>query len=456
MVASPSSLPSIYPLHCNHHTPSNPRRNSFSQKENLCRNAKLVIIPQSDLRKMQRCRDFQTLKEAKATQKIKQLERQKLKQKAQAHIDRLIRIDKNRHQNKNALDKEMAREKEDRIRELKKKLKDFRCEHIDEVKIMEQMAKSAQCVTVRDKQLALRCKIREGQREEMKKLDLMVEIDRIRAVDKLQRMEKEKKQEEIKGRHKIVEQIQQNYLKRLKLKEDQQEEAKEVLKHIKGLKVKAQQEQKIKLMKQEKLKMDIDLANRQAIRIKREKLEEVKLENVKIMKYLKEKQRKEEEYYRLKLEEQDEKEREVARLREKQERAQDRQQELDYIRARRAFQKVERAAREKAKFLAQKQERLNNELNHERHHQIGQKRKSLQNKMQVNQNLHDMAMNKVKSEMDRERSNEERRRQDRLRHAEELKKQIAARTELRYQTMRDKREERKRILKVRLFLRKLI
>lgn len=46
---------------------------------------------------------------------------------------------------------------------------------------------------------------------------------------------------------------------------------------------------------------------------------------------------------------QDEKEREVQKLREKQEKAQDKQSELDAIRAKRAYEEAERAAREREK-----------------------------------------------------------------------------------------------------------
>ncbi len=213
--------------------------------------------------------------------------------------------------------------------------------------------------------------------EETKKLDGIMEIERLKKV----RIENEKeiaqRKEEIKGKKIIIKQIEENYIKRLIKKKQQMEEAEDMVKYIKQLELDQIKEGENKMMRQRKLRDQIQKENKLAIEIKTGKILLEKKEEEKIMQYLNEKSRKEEEYQKELIEKRNDKEREVAKLREKQEKAMDLELELDQLRAKRARQKEDRAAREKEKREALKRERINQELIKDRKIQIRSKQTRL-------------------------------------------------------------------------------
>lgn len=104
---------------------------------------------------------------------------------------------------------------------------------------------------------------------------------------------------------------------------------------------------------------EVEESNKKAIEIKDYKKREEKDLEMKIVEYNKQKAQREEEQQAELKRVQAEKEKEVQRLRELQEKAQDRQAEIDALRAKRAFEKSERLARDKErKELEQKQKVL--------------------------------------------------------------------------------------------------
>jgi hypothetical protein len=113
--------------------------------------------------------------------------------------------------------------------------------------------------------------------------------------------------------------------------------------------LKVEEHKMLEAKKDRALKMiaEVEVANKRAIEVKEQRKNEEKNLEQQIVEYNRAKAQREEEKQAELKRIKEEKEREVARLRELQEKAADRQAEIDALRAKRAFEEGERAAREK-------------------------------------------------------------------------------------------------------------
>ena len=424
----------------------------FRQKENFSRLGNAMILKGSDIRNIKSHTDFKTSAQNKEV-KLKLLaQREAARERAKQHRERLADIDKNRRTKENGLDMEMRKEQEAVKKELDRKMKDFRSENIDEVKKMNHFVFNAKCVQIRDKQLKQKKEIYEMEKNRIKKMDLMIEVERLKKVRDAARLVEGKREENLKGRMVIVKQIKDNHMKRMRQKEEQEDEAHEMLKRIKELENEGQRAAKMKLINQQKLKNLIDEANQAAIEYKALQQMKEREEDETRKQYMIQKHRQEEQIIVEKKKLQEEKEKEVSRLREKQEKANDRHQELDLLRARRAFQKGERDIRDRTKRDTEKQTILHEELNRERTWQMEQKIQRRGAEIKKDQELHQKTLKEINRDLARDRGIEEEKRRKRILHSEGIKKQIVFKSETEKQKLRDKEEERKRILKVYLLL----
>ena len=107
---------------------------------------------------------------------------------------------------------------------------------------------------------------------------------------------------------------------------------------------------------------EVEIANRDAIAKKEVKKQEEKAFELEIVEYNRKRAAKEAELAAEKQRIKEEKEREVQRLRDLQEKAADRQSEIDALRAKRAFEERERAAREEERRIAAKKSAVIQEL----------------------------------------------------------------------------------------------
>lgn len=80
-------------------------------------------------------------------------------------------------------------------------------EDLDDVKHMNQMVLYSKVVTVRDKQLNENKKLEQEYIEEQKKLDLMMEIERLKALKIEEEREARKAEQRLRGKQVIVDQI---------------------------------------------------------------------------------------------------------------------------------------------------------------------------------------------------------------------------------------------------------
>lgn len=384
----------------------------------------------------------ETLMKAKQTGALtltKELnENKKKKGTKQLDKDTLIAQIEQLKKETNAVD-ELQREKE---RELaRQKTEQAKTNSLDEVKQINQLAASAQVAAIRDQQLKEKKEIYKSKVEEIKRLDLVMEIERVKGLKEEAEREQKRAEEARAGRAVIVDQIKLNHMRRLKEKEEAAEEATELLRRTKALQQEDLQKAEEKKKFIAKTQDEIVAANERAIGKKKEIIEIEKAENAKIAAYLKEKSEKEfaqtQEILRIKAE----KEQEVARLREKQEKEHDLISELDQLRAKRAQQERERAMLEKELKEAAEAAKRDAELKVAREEQALAKTQKLYEQAKSDKIEFDKTIEVQKKLREAERQAETDNAEKRKKHADALKEQIVLKEEGVAQLRRDKQEE---------------
>ena len=228
-------------------------------------------------------------------------------------------------------------------------------EQLDDVKHMNHLMLQSKVITIRDKQLAENKSLEDEWLAEQKRLDIMMEIERLKGIKAEFEKEQNKAIATKRGAENLIDQIRERDIIRQQEAEVLEKEKVQMKANIakaheeEALKVKERQA-RVKVMQEE-----IKAANKAALSLKEDaKKREKQLED-EIMAHQKNKILREEAEAREVARVKEEKERETQRLRELQERANDRQAELDEIRAKKAYeaaqQKVaaERAAADSKK-----------------------------------------------------------------------------------------------------------
>merc|ERR1719456_1648492 len=210
-------------------------------------------------------------------------------------------------------------------------------------------------VTIRDAQIQEKRYIQQEKEEEERQLDMMMEIERLKALKMYEEREKKRVTDQRRGAQVIIEQIKDRQAQRMKEEEHRDQERSFILKQIDALKEEEIEQGKAKRFAAKRLMDEVNEANAAATKIKEERLLAERLEEQKILEYQRAKEQRErereEELQRLA----DEKEAETARLRAQQEKMQDKAAEMDALRAKRAMEAAERAARETARLRAQQE-----------------------------------------------------------------------------------------------------
>ena len=305
--------------------------------------------------------------------------------KAQNHKNRILSYDKknpyNRlmtYENKKIIDPYNIVGKED-----------------DAIKELNILCKNAKIATIRDKQLDERKQMENLYKRKEQRMDLMMEMERLKEIKFKEEKEKESKKLYSQGQKIIIEQILDNERQRLKKREQIEKE-----KH--QMKLQLEKLEKKRILKEKHLKeqriIECLNADRYAILQKQKKKLEEKEEELKDAKYNIEKAKKEEEYIKEKKRIALAKEKEIQALREKQEKAQDKQAELDAIRAKRVYEETERKA-----ILKEKEDQMIKEKKMRECIEENEKHRKIKN---------DMKMEEIKKEKEEyERLAQERRRQ---------------------------------------------
>ena len=271
------------------------------------------------------------------------------------------------------------------------------------VRTMDKMILYARISTVRDKQLKEKKEIEKVLKKKEEKIDLMVEIERLKELKNMK--EKDDQLQEIKkeGKKILLKQIEDN-------------------KKILELNM-------IKKKENEKKMQESLEANKNAILLKEQKILQERQKDLEIQKYNLEKYKKEEEAFQLKKKLAIEKELELQKLRVKQEKAQDNQEIIDAIRAKRAFESENIKQRLKDKEDMLLKEKRIKELLMENNRQKMYKEIQLAEEAQKEKEEFNKIIKEQQKEIQEQKEKEKNRIIKLLKHKEDLKKQIAQKEE---------------------------
>merc|ERR1719272_2161435 len=245
-------------------------------------------------------------------------------------------------------------------------------------------------VTIRDAQIQEKRSVQAEKEEEERQLDMMMEIERLKALQMYEEREKSRLEDQRRGASVIIEQIKDRQSQRMREEESRDQERAFILKQIDSLKAEEVEQQKGKKVAAARLMTEVNAANTAAMKIKEEKMLGEKLEEQKIIEYQENKEAKErameEEKERLAAE----KEAETAKLRARQEKAQDKASEMDALRAKRAMESAERAARDKESAECARLEAINDELNLARKQQQAERQRQSEEKQMLTQHAREL------------------------------------------------------------------
>lgn len=235
-------------------------------------------------------------------------------------------------------------------------------EELDDVKRMNQMMLYSKCVTIRDAQIEEKKHIMEENEEEERRLDLMMELERIKALEAYEERESGRAAERYKGRAVLVTQIEERASERQRQEELRDQDKKQMFAELERMKEEELQQQYEKRMAGHKLLQEVAKANSAQIERKKGLIMAEKEEDARIARYIRERDLREQAYQEEQARIAHDKEMETARLRAQQEKMADKQAELDELRAMRAQEAYEREWREKERAEAERKAAINADL----------------------------------------------------------------------------------------------
>jgi len=310
-----------------------------------------------------------------------------------------------------------------------------RLEGMDDVKHMNQMQLYAKCVTIRDAQIEEKKHMMMEEEEEERRLDLMMEIERLKALEHYEDRERQRAAERVIGAQMLQEQIDERKREKLRQEELMSQERAQMSVELKRLEA---EEQAVRQRKKDQAKLllaEVAESNAEQIQRKKEVQKREAMEEAQIAHYLKEKAAREEAELEKQAAIKKAKEEETARLRAQQERAQDKQSEIDELRARRYQEAYEREWRDKEAAAAERQRLIQEDLLIAREAQQQAKIKQMSDQAMAERAEFERILRANREKEAEEAAQASAQRTIRNRHREELMNQIKSNSE------RQKRED---------------
>lgn len=386
-----------------------------------------AVIPLSEIQRMKAAAVLKSKEEMLSEQKVLEEQKEQQRSAAKARKDRMISLEAERQ--KAAPLTESEKDQKERDKFFKERAKQMLDQEYDDVKTMNQMVLYSKIVTVRDEQLKEKKSIEDEKKKVEDRLDLMMEIERLKVIKYHDEREMKWKEDKLLGAAVLKDQIKEREIIRMREQEILEKERNQMLRQIQLLQEEEIRQAKEKAEMQEKLMAEVEDVNRRAILIKEDKKRQERDEDEKIMKYNIEKAKREQEIIEENERIKAEKEREVQRLRERQERAKDRQSELDALRAKRAQEAQERVEREKERKEAEKIAKINQELEEARNNQAKEKEIRLIIQAKQERDEFERIISAQRQAAEAERKQEEIKADIRKQHANQLKTQILTNAE---------------------------
>lgn len=319
---------------------------------------------------------------------------------------------------------DLEREGKDKSRVLLAKAEEQLNEQEDEIKKLNEIILNAKCHAIRDAQLDEKKEIKDELAEENKRLDEMMEIERLRALQQYEQRELDRQYKQVEGANIIKTQINDNEQRRILEDEKREQEKLAMLRYLEKLQREDITQLEKKKTSQKKIMADVAKANEEIRRQKDERVRQEKFQETKVMEYLKEKEARE-IAYQAELEKQRiEKEKEIAHMRALQERAKDQQAEKDALRAKRIQEEVERDQRKKDKETAVKKAQTESQLRRAREQQVQMQEHFLAIEAQRERQEFERVLAVQQQGQKQEEVKDSNARSKRLQHAEEVRNQI--------------------------------
>ena len=303
------------------------------------------------------------------------------------------------------------------------------------VKQFDQICRKAKIATIWDRQMEER-KMMEGMYlNKEKRLDEMMELERLKEIKFIEEREKFNKNNKIKSQKAVIEQIQDNDFERNKKREEIEREKILMLRQLEKMK---EEDKKIiamkKIEKQEKIKEFVHALDIMA-QAKKKKILEEKEEDLKIKKFNLEKDAQEEKLSQEKKRIALEREREAQALREKKEKQKDKLDEVNEARARKAM--IEEEIKEKKKM---------EEENLKRQKRIKEMVESNDLMLKIKKSLGEKEIEKDKEIIDKMNlENQKEEEEEKIKKRIKMEKMIENKIELEKQIMnKEQREKNKR------------
>ncbi|EQC29732.1 hypothetical protein SDRG_12504 [Saprolegnia diclina VS20] len=216
----------------------------------------------------------------------------------------------------------------------------------DSVKLMKTLGARAAAFTIRDEQIKRKHAIEEVEAMQHEKLNVMMEIDRLQGLKRQEEVAEAKRLKRIRDREVLEDQIRERKLAKEAEQKAIEKEAEDMLQKIRDAQRDDERKEKEKFERATRSMEEIKRFNESAMARKAEQARLLALEEEKVVAY----QRKKAEDARLREEDEARKRHEAelrcAKLRSTQEKAANEKAQLDELRAKRAVEARERAARD--------------------------------------------------------------------------------------------------------------
>ena len=382
-----------------------------------------AVISGGDLDRMRRAATIVSAQDLAATRKDMEMTKAEQQQKSRARKERMMAAEADRKANAPKSDSQNRKigQNNATLSVAKQKLD----EELDDVKAMNQMMAYAKCVTIRDAQISEKVEMQSEQEEEERRLDTIMEIERVKAIQRASEVESAKAKERREGALVIVDQIKIREAQRELEMEQKDIEQQMMLKHIQKMEEEDRKALQEKVVAGQHLLEQVLNANEAQIEKKHEYKLLEEAEEQRRLGYLIEKEEREgslrAEADRIKAE----KEEETLRLRAQQEKAADTKAEEDQLRAKRAQEAAEREWREKELSAAMGAQEKQQAMKIARNIQMREKERKLAEQAQL-EKLEFERILMVQAEADtRDREDMEKRIYQNVHHSDELRETIA-------------------------------
>ena len=255
-----------------------------------------LIIPTSEFNRIQQASKVLTLEELNEQRDHAEAEKQKRMQDCEARKQHMQKLEFNRKKNEQLSD--LEQEAKEKAQYLLQKAREQMEEQEDEIKKLNETILNAKCHAIRDAQLVEKLEIKKDNLEEDKRLDAMMEEERVRALKNSEEDVKDKTIRRMEGASILRTQIKHKEDAKMLDDERKEQETKERLRYLQRMQEEDIKELHKKIEQQEKMMHAVNDANQEMKdRKKLMKLQE-DLEDRQQKQYLKEKAEREEQQER--------------------------------------------------------------------------------------------------------------------------------------------------------------